>query len=194
MRELARVAVFCGSSSSVSDVYLSAARAFGHHLAERGTGLVFGAGSVGMMGAVADAVLEAGGEAIGVIPQKLVDLELAYEGLTEIRIVKGMHARKAEMASLADAFVALPGGYGTLDELFEAATWTQLNYHHKPVGLLDVDGYFAALVAFIDHATTEGFVKPLHRRIIAVDDDPGALLNRLAGLRVPLLSEWIDDV
>ena len=194
MHELTSVAVYCGSSTKVSPRYLDSARAFGGLLARRGTRLVFGAGSVGMMGAVADGALAGGGEAVGVIPHKLVELELAHPGLTRTEIVDDMHQRKALMTNLSDAFVAMPGGYGTLDELFEAITWAQLNYHHKPIGLLNVDGYFDHLVAFLDHATGEGFIRPVHRELLQVDAHPDVLLDALAATRVPLLDEWIEDV
>jgi uncharacterized protein (TIGR00730 family) len=177
-----RVCVFCGASSGRRPAYAEAARAFGETLASRGLGLVFGGGCVGLMGAVADAALAAGGEAIGVIPQSLVDRELAHPGLTRLDVVGSLHERKARMAELSDAFVALPGGFGTLDELMEQLTWSQLGLHAKPVGLLDVDGYWRPLIALARHATDEGFVPEAHLRAIAVAADGGALIDRLEAL------------
>jgi uncharacterized protein (TIGR00730 family) len=166
----------------------------GRHLAQAGIGLVYGGGSVGLMGEVAAAALAAGGEVIGVIPEKLQALELGMEGLTELQVVADMHARKKAMADQSDAFVALPGGYGTLEELFEAITWLQLGYHDKPVGLLDVDGYYQPLVAFLRHTVGEGFVRPLHAPLVQVGDDPAELLHRLATVQLPGLEQWIDDI
>ena len=174
-----RVCVFCGASTGRRSAYAEAARAFGALLAERGLGLVYGGGRVGLMGALADGALAGGGEAIGVIPQGLVDRELAHPGLSELRVVLSLHERKAEMAALADAFVALPGGFGTLDELMEQLTWAQLGLHRKPVGLLDVEGYWAPLIALARHATQEGFVRELDLEAIAVGDDGALLLDRL---------------
>src|SRR3954449_13611628 len=154
-----RVCVFCGSKSGGRPVYADAARRLGAALAARGCELVFGAGHVGLMGVLADAVLAAGGRAVGVIPQALVDRELAHRGLTELHVVGTMHQRKALMADLSDAFVALPGGYGTGDELFEILTWAQLGIHAKPIGLLNVAGYFDAMLAWLDHMTREDFLR-----------------------------------
>jgi uncharacterized protein (TIGR00730 family) len=177
-----RVCVFCGASSGRKPAYADAARAFGATLAARGLGLVYGGGRVGLMGAVADGALEAGGEAIGVIPQELVDRELAHGGLTELHVVGSLHERKALMAELADAFVALPGGFGTLDELMEQLTWSQLGLHAKPVGLLDVDEYWRPLIAVARQATEEGFVREADLAAIAVAADGEALLDRLGRL------------
>ena len=177
-----RVCVFCGASSGRAPVYADAARAFGATLADRGVGLVYGGGRVGLMGAVADGALGGGGEAIGVIPQELVDRELAHGGLTDLRVVGSLHERKALMAELADAFVALPGGFGTLDELMEQLTWSQLGLHEKPVGLLDVEGYWHPLIALARHATEEGFVRESDLGAIAVAADGAALLDRLERL------------
>jgi uncharacterized protein (TIGR00730 family) len=148
-------------------------------MAKRGVELVFGAGHIGLMGIIADAVLAAGGQAIGVIPQNLVDRELAHQGLTSLRIVSSMHERKALMASLSDAFVALPGGYGTADELFEILTWKQLKFHAKPIGLLNTAGFFDPLLGWVDHAIAAGFVKGKYRDYLAVESDAGQLLERL---------------
>jgi uncharacterized protein (TIGR00730 family) len=174
--------VFCGASSGRSPSYADAARAFGTAAASRGVGLVYGGGRVGLMGAVADAALAAGGEVIGVIPQALVDRELAHGGLTALHIVGSLHERKALMAELAEGFAALPGGFGTLDELLEQLTWSQLGLHEKPVGLLDVEGYWRPLIALARHATEEGFVREADLAAIAVAEDPNALLDRLERL------------
>ena len=178
-----RVCVFCGASSGRSPAYADAARAFGAALARRGVGLVYGGGRVGLMGAVADSALGAGGSVVGVIPQELVDRELAHGGLTELHVVGSLHERKALMAELADAFVALPGGFGTLDELLEQLTWSQLGLHAKPIGLLDVAGYWRPLIALARHASEEGFVRESDLRSIAVGDDPQELLDALDRLR-----------
>ena len=177
-----RVCVFCGASSGRKPAYADAARAFGATLAARGLGLVYGGGRVGLMGAVADGALEAGGEAFGVIPQDLVDRELAHGGLSELHVVGSLHERKALMAELSDAFVALPGGLGTLDELMEQLTWSQLGLHAKPVGLLDVEEYWRPLVALARQATEEGFVREADLAAIAVVGE--LLLDRLARLAV----------
>ena len=174
-----RVCVFCGASSGRKPAYAEAARAFGAALAARGLGLVYGGGRVGLMGSVAAGALDAGGEAIGVIPQELVDRELAHGGLTELHVVGSLHERKALMAELSDAFVALPGGFGTLDELMEQLTWSQLGLHAKPVGLLDVEEYWRPLIALARHGTEEGFVREADLAAIAVADDGELLLDRL---------------
>lgn len=174
--------VFCGASNGRLTAYPDAARSFGRLLARRGFGLVYGGGRVGLMGALADGALEGGAEVIGVIPQELVDRELAHEGLSELIIVGSLHERKAMMASLAGAFVALPGGFGTLDELLEQLTWSQLGLHGKPVGLLDVEGYWAPLIALARHATEEGFVREADLAAIAVTADGEALLDSLVEL------------
>lgn len=189
-----RVAVFCGASAGRDPAYATAARAFGAHLAQAGVGIVYGGGRVGLMGEVADGALAHGGEVIGVIPGKLKALEVGHEGLTRLEVVEGMHPRKLRMAELCDAFVALPGGYGTLDEVFEALTWTQLEYHHKPVGLLDVNGFFGPLVTYIDHAVEHGFVRAIHRRILVHDADPARLLAAMEAVEIPRISQWIDQV
>jgi uncharacterized protein (TIGR00730 family) len=174
-----RVCVFCGASSGRLPEYADAARALGTELARRGLGLVYGGGRVGLMGAVADAALAGGGEVIGVIPQELVDRELAHGGLTELRVVGSLHERKAQMAELSGAFVALPGGFGTLDELLEQLTWSQLGLHAKPIGLLDVQEYWRPLIALARHATDEGFVRESDLAAIAVGTDAEGLLDRL---------------
>ncbi len=176
-----RICVFCGSSAGRAPVYAEAARQLGATLAQRGLGLVFGAGHVGLMGILADAVLEAGGEAIGVIPQQLVDRELAHRQLTAMHIVGSMHQRKALMADLADAFLALPGGYGTLDELFEILTWAQLQFHAKPIGLLNIAGFFDPLLAWVQRAIADDFIKPVYGDLLRAETDLGVLLDQLAG-------------
>jgi uncharacterized protein (TIGR00730 family) len=177
-----RVCVFCGASSGRGTAYARAARAFGAAAARRELGVVYGGGRVGLMGALAEGALAAGGEVVGVIPQELVDRELAHEGLTELHVVGSLHERKALMAELADSFAALPGGFGTLDELMEQLTWSQLGLHAKPVGLLDVDEYWRPLIALARHATDEGFVREADLAQIAVSSDPAALLDRLERL------------
>jgi uncharacterized protein (TIGR00730 family) len=179
------VCVFCGSSDAVAPAYLAAAREMGHVLAARGLTLVFGGGRTGLMGAVADGTLEAGGEAIGVIIPSMHNDVLAHSGLTRMDEVPEMHARKARMHELSDAYVALPGGFGTFDELFEAITWAQIGAHEKPVGLLNVNGYYAPLLAAIDHAVNEGFVLQEHRDALHSDADPARLLDLLANHHHP---------
>jgi uncharacterized protein (TIGR00730 family) len=174
-----RVCVFCGASSGARAAYAETARVLGATLAARGLGLVYGGGRVGLMGAVADGALAAGGEVIGVIPQELVERELAHPALSDLRVVDSLHERKALMAELSDGFVALPGGFGTLDELMEQLTWSQLGLHAKPVGLLDVEEYWSPLIALARHATAEGFVREADLAAIAVATDAGALLDRL---------------
>ena len=175
-----RLCVFCGSQVGTNGLYQQAAADLGHLLVQRGYGLVYGGGRVGLMGVIADAVLRHGGEVIGVIPESMVGRELAHTGLTHIQVVPNMHARKARMAELADAFIAMPGGYGTYDELFEIITWAQLGIHRKPIGLLNVAGYFDALMACIEHAVAEGFITPEHHRLAVMADQPTALLDALA--------------
>ncbi|MEA2454312.1 MAG: hypothetical protein QOI45_574 [Thermoleophilaceae bacterium] len=188
-----RVCVFCGSSPGARPAYAEATAELGRLLAADGIGLVYGGGAVGLMGVLADSVLAAGGEAIGVIPQALVDREIGHSGLTELRVVGSMHERKALMAELADAFVALPGGLGTLEELFEVYTWAQLGLHRKPCGLLDVEHYYAGIVEFLEHAVREGFVREEHRAMLMVDRDPRALIERLREFAPETVQpKWID--
>jgi uncharacterized protein (TIGR00730 family) len=187
-----RVCIFCGSSAGGRDVYAETARALGAALIRRRIGLVFGGGRIGLMGIVADTVLAAGGEVIGVIPEALVAKELAHNGVSDLRVVSSMHERKALMAELADAFVALPGGYGTFEEFCEVLTWAQLGFHRKPCGLLNVDGFYDPLLAFFDHAVAERFVRPAHRLLVLEESDPERLLDRLAGFQAPPVEKWID--
>lgn len=180
MVTLRRVCVFCGSKVGARPAYAEAARAMGATLAGAGVGLVYGGGRVGLMGVVADAALAAGGEVIGVIPGHMARAEVAHSGVSDLRVVGSMHERKALMYELADGFVALPGGIGTLEELFEITTWNQLGLSAKRTGLLDVEGFFTGLVDFLDHVTAEGFVQEIHRRALLREEDPTALLHALA--------------
>jgi uncharacterized protein (TIGR00730 family) len=189
---LNRVCIFCGSSPGGQPAYVEAARQVGALLAHRGLGLVYGGGRVGLMGAVADAALAEGGEVIGVIPSSLAQKEIAHESLTEMRVVNSMHERKAQMAELSDCFLALPGGFGTLDEFFEVVTWAQIGIHNKPCGLLNVAGYFDPLLALVDHALAERFVRPEHRSLILTDSDPALLLDRMALYHSPIVDKWMD--
>jgi len=182
---LKRVCVYCGSGVGGREEYAQAARALGRAFVERGIGLVFGGGRIGMMGTLGETVLAGGGEAIGVIPRQLEEKGLALTSVTSLRVVEGMHARKALMADLADAFIAMPGGFGTAEEFFEALTWAQLALHLKPCGLLNVKGYFDPLIRFVDHAVQEGFIHPAHRDLMLVDGSPEALLGRLASYKPP---------
>src|SRR3954447_23914296 len=175
-----RLCVFCGSSPGHDPAYAAAAAQAGRVLAQRGIGLVYGGGRVGLMGTLADAALSAGGEVIGVIPQALLERELGHRGLTELRVVDSMHARKALMSELAKGFIALPGGIGTLEELFEVWSWAQLGLHRKPCGLLNVNGFFAPLVDFVDRQVEAGFVHPTYRAILSVASTPQELLARFA--------------
>jgi uncharacterized protein (TIGR00730 family) len=180
-----RLCVFCGSSTGSRAVYADSARRLGAAMAARGVGLVYGGGHIGLMGVLADAVLAGGAEVFGVIPQSMVERELAHAGLTELYVVETMHQRKAKMAELADAFAALPGGFGTADELFEILTWGQLGLHARPMGLLNVAGFFDPLLAWIDRAVRDGFLRPEHRRLLQVADDEDGLLRRLGCSSAP---------
>ncbi|HWJ98791.1 MAG TPA: TIGR00730 family Rossman fold protein [Acidimicrobiales bacterium] len=190
-RELRRVAVFCGSNHGNDPAFTEAAVALGTLLAERGIGLVYGGGDVGLMGEVADAVLAGGGEVVGVLPGLLWDKEVGHQGLTELLIVDTMHERKMAMADRADAFIALPGGVGTFEELFEAITWTQLGIHDKPVGLLDVAGFYRPLLTFLDDTVASGFLKPGHRSMIVDATDPAEILAALAAWEPVTTSKWL---
>ena len=176
---LERLCVFCGSRVGGNPLYVERTRLLGQALARRRIGLVFGAGHIGLMGVLADAVLQHGGEAIGVIPQALVDRELAHQSLTQLHIVTGMHERKALMAALSNAFLTLPGGFGTADETFEMLTWNQLKYHDKPVGLLNLAGFFDPLLAWLDRCVADDFLKPRYREFLLVDDDVERMLDAL---------------
>ncbi len=191
MNTFSAIAIFCGSSDAVHPEYKERAGELGRLLASRGIEIVYGGGRVGLMGALADGALGVGGQVTGVIPEKLMDLELGHSGCTTLITVPDMHTRKRTMTERAHAFIALPGGYGTLEELFEAVTWAQLNYHQKPVGLLNIRGYFDALIMWFERAVKEGFVGPQHRDLIAVDTDAEALLEALAQVRFPSLAELL---
>ena len=185
-----RICVFCGSNAGARSEYAEAARALATVLAERKLGIVYGGGNVGLMGVLADAALARGGEVIGVIPQKLVDKEVAHRGVTELLVVETMHERKALMNDLSDAFMALPGGFGTLDEFFEVLTWSQLGFHGKPCALLNVAGYYDGMLAMLDHAVTERFLRPAHRELIIADTEPLRLLQRLSAFVPAPKGKW----
>lgn len=178
-----RVCVFCGSAAGTKLEYLAAARELGATLAHRGLDLVYGGASIGLMGALADGALAAGGRVIGVMPESLVSREIAHCGLTELHVVASMHERKATMADLSDAFIALPGGFGTLDEFCEILTWAQLGMHRKPCGLLNIAGFYDFFLTFLDQAADQGFIKPSHRALLLEESDADALLDRLASYR-----------
>jgi uncharacterized protein (TIGR00730 family) len=192
MRTIHTVCVFCGSNHGLKPSYRSTAAELGELLAAGGLTLVYGGGCVGLMGTLADAVLAADGEVIGVIPHALVAKEVSHAGLTKLHVVDSMHERKALMASLSDAFIALPGGFGTAEELFEILTWGQLGIHQKPVGLLNVDGFFDSLLEWLDHATREGLVRPEHRQLLLADTNPSRLLARMSAYEVPPVEKWLD--
>ena len=177
-----RICVFCGSNVGARSEYAEAARTLAAVLAERKLGIVYGGGNVGLMGVLADAALAHGGEVIGVIPQSLLDKEVGHRGVTELVVVETMHERKALMNDLSDAFIALPGGFGTFDEVFEVLTWAQLGFHGKPCALLNVAGYYDGLLAMLDHAVTERFLRPAHRELVIADTDASRLLQRLGAL------------
>jgi hypothetical protein len=186
-----RICVFCGASMGNRPAYRTAAETLGRALAERGIGLVYGGGKVGLMGALADACLAAGGEVIGVIPQGLVERELAHPGAREMRIVGSLHERKALMADLSDAFITLPGGMGTWEEVCEVLSWAQLGLHRKPCGLINVDGFYNSLIAMFDHAVAEGFLAPRSRALVLEEHDPLRLLDRLETTLTPYIDRWI---
>lgn len=192
MQRLRRVCVFCGSQPGKYPDYVAAARELGGTLAARQIGVVFGGGHVGMMGAVAEAALAAGGEAIGVIPEGLVRRELAYEGLTQLIVTQTMHERKQRMADLSDGFIALPGGFGTFEEFCEIVTWAQLGMHRKPCVLLNVRGYYDALIAMFDHALVEGFLRPEHRPLALVADSALSALAQMESWQAPPLRQWMS--
>jgi hypothetical protein len=191
-----RVCVFCGSSPGDGPDYLAAAEALGNELAARDLGLVYGGAGVGLMGRIADTVLAGGGEVVGVMPSALVDREVAHPWISELRVVDTMHERKALMADLADAFIALPGGLGTVEELLEALTWAQLGMHSKPCAVLNVEGYFDLLMAFLDLAADRKFINQHHRSLLLESDDPGQLLDLLEAFQAPQIDKaaWIFHV
>ena len=185
-----RVCVFCGSNAGARSEYAEGARTLAAVLVERKLGIVYGGGNVGLMGVLADAALAHGGEVIGVIPQSLLDKEVGHRGVTELLVVKTMHERKALMNDLADAFIAMPGGFGTLDEFFEVLTWSQLGFHGKPCALLNVAGYYDRMLAMLDHAVTERLLRPAHRELVIADTDPLRLLHRLSAFSAAAKGKW----
>ncbi len=189
-----RICIFTGSKVGAGDGYASAARALGALLAARGHTIVFGGAQVGLMGVLADAALAHGGQVVGVIPGHLTAREIAHPGLTELRVVDSMHERKRVMAELSDGVIALPGGFGTLDELFEALTWAQLGLHRKPCGLLNVAGYFDALLAFLDHVVERQFLAPAYRGMLLAETDGAALLDRMQAYATPVVETWSEPV
>ena len=185
------VCVFCGSNTGATAAYAEATRALVRAVARAGLRLVYGGGSIGLMGVLAEAALGAGVDVTGVAPRRLLEREVVHRGLSALHVVESMHERKAKMADLSDAFIALPGGYGTLDEMFEALTWTQLGYHRKPCGLLNVGRYFERLADYLDHAVTERFLAREHRDMLLIEDDPDVLIARLQSARLPQVTKWI---
>lgn len=188
-----RIAIFCGSNVGDNPIYIQAAKAMGKALVDQQIELVYGAGNVGLMGIIADEVLKHGGQVIGVIPQKLVEMEVAHHGITRLEIVDTMHERKALMAELSDAFIAMPGGIGTLEEIIEVFTWTQLGYHQKPCALLNTNGYYDALINFLDNMVTSQFLKPYHRESLLIGTTPSQLLAELQGSNVSFTEKWIKQ-
>ena len=191
MPGLSSICVFCGSSAGARPAYPRAAEVVGRSLAQRGVRVVYGGATVGMMGTLADAARGAGGEVIGVIPRSIFDREIGHTGLADLRVVGSMHERKALMAELSDAFIALPGGIGTLEELIEVYTWSQLGLHAKPLGVLNVSGYYDGLAAFLDHAVASGFLRAEHRAVLAVEAEIDALLERLESAVAPSVGKWL---
>ncbi|MBK8090813.1 MAG: TIGR00730 family Rossman fold protein [Verrucomicrobiaceae bacterium] len=194
MSTLRRICIYCGSTPGLDKHHREVAHDLGAYLARQGIGLVYGGGNVGLMGAVADGALSCGGEVIGVIPRSLMEKELGHSGITELRVVSSMHERKALMVDLSDAFIALPGGFGTMDELFETLTWLQLEFHSKPVGLLNVDGFFDGLIDFIAHMSRAGFLKPEHAACLLVEKEAPQLLAALYAFTPPKLGKWIEKL
>ena len=186
-----RICVFCGSNSGNNPIYLETAKKLGLFLAEKEIELVFGGGRVGLMGKIADTVMAKGGKVIGIIPESLADKEVAHEGLTELHVVDSMHTRKAMMADLSDGFIALPGGFGTFEELCEIITWAQLGFHSKPCGFLNIDGYYNPLVELFDKATEELFVRPEHRKLVLIESEIEKMFDLMINYQPPTLEKWI---
>ena len=184
------ICIFCGSSTGKNSSYKGAAVKLGQLLAEKNLNLVYGGGNIGLMGEIAQSVINNGGKAIGVIPQFLVEKELVYDKLTEVRVVDSMHERKAKMAELADAFIAMPGGFGTLEETVEVLTWAQLGLHRKPIGLLNIDGYYDSLNDFFDHMVAEGFLMREYKDMLLINEDPAAMLESLTTFELPAVDKW----
>ncbi len=185
------VCVYCGSNPGRSPEYIRYARVLAKELVTRNIGLVYGGASVGIMGAIANTVLDGGGEVIGVMPQSLVDKEVSHNGLTELKVVDTMHERKAIMAELSDGFIALPGGLGTIEEIFEVLTWSQLGFHKKPCSFLNIKQYYNSLSLFLDHAVEEQFIKPVHREMLLIEDDPSKLLDAMEEYDPPTVDKWV---
>ncbi len=192
MSIIKRLCVYCGSSPGKKSEYGAAARQLGSIMVSKNIGLVYGGASVGIMGEIADSVIKGGGEVIGVIPQSLLEKEVAHTGLSDLRVVDSMHKRKALMAELSDGFIALPGGLGTIEEFFEVMTWAQLGMHQKPCGLLNVCQYYQKLIDFLNHAVTERFLKEVHRSLVLVEESPDALLQKFEAYETPEVAKWID--
>jgi len=188
---IARLCVFCGSSAGEDSRYLEAAAELGALLARRRIGLVYGGSRMGLMGRLAQSALDEGGEVVGVIPRALLNREVAHPNLADLVVTESMHERKAEMAARSDGFIAAPGGLGTLEEFFEVLTWSQLGFHRKPCGVLNVDGYYDPLVSLLDRALKEGFLHDAHRRMVLVESDPNALLDRMVRYEAPRVPQWI---
>ena len=191
--KIKRICVYCGSSPGKNPAYTLAAKSLANAMCERGIGLVYGGAAIGVMGAVADAVLAAGGEAIGIIPESLAVKEVAHENLTDLHVVASMHERKAMMADLSDGFVALPGGWGTLEEIFEILTWAQLGFHEKPCALLNIEGYYDNLIRFMENAFEQKFVNALCRPMLIKADEPAALLDQFAIYSAPRVRKWVGE-
>jgi uncharacterized protein (TIGR00730 family) len=193
MSRFTRIAVYAGSSDGARPEYAEASRQVIAEAVRRGSGIVYGGGSLGLMGVLADTALEAGGEVIGVIPKFLDDREVGHKRVTDLRVVDNMHERKMLMAELADAFLVLPGGIGTLEEVIEMLSWSQLGLHHKPIALLDVDGFYQPLVTLLDHMTTESFISVDHRKFLLSNPDPTALLDAMESWEAPQTTRWLED-
>ena len=191
--KIRKICVYCGSSSGKNPAYSQAAKLLANELCRRGIGLVYGGAAVGVMGTIANAVLEAGGEAIGVIPRSLAVKEVAHDRLSELHVVASMHERKAMMAELADGFIALPGGWGTLEEIFEILTWAQLGFHDKPCGLLNIEGYYDDLISFLENSFEQEFVNQLYRPMLMTDGGPSGLLDQFANYKAPKVRKWMGE-
>lgn len=191
-KKILSVCVYCGSSSGINPVYSDVAKALGRALVKQNLSLVYGGGHVGLMGIVADAVLEAGGDVTGVIPKALMDTEVGHDHLTRLLVVKDMHERKALMAEHADGFITMPGGIGTLEELFETLTWAQLGFHEKPIGLLNVAGFYDPLIEFLNHQTSQGFLRAEHKDLLLVETEPDSLIEQLKNFTMPEGVSWLS--